>query len=88
MAIVYSSLMLRPDGLHYVAICPAEAWSRFKAITYVSNASHQRPDWIASMAMAIPLTYFLSGALAFRIPAHEARAGAVTLLERVALSWR
>jgi hypothetical protein len=80
MAIVYSSLLLGLDGLHYVSIGPAEAWSRFKAIAYVTNASDQRPDWIANMVM--------SGALAFRMPAHEARARAVTLLARVAFTWR
>jgi hypothetical protein len=66
LAVIYSSLILGPDGLHYIAISPGEAWRKFVAISYVDNASDQRADWIANLMMIIPLSYFLSGALAFQ----------------------
>lgn len=66
----YSSLLLGPDGLHYVPITAAEAWRKFRAVTFVANGSDQRPDWIANMLMTIPLAYFVNGA--FR-PAGAAR---------------
>src|SRR5271155_4873805 len=62
LAIAYSSLMLGPDGLHYVPIGAAEAWQKFRAIRFIDNASDQRSDWIANMMMAIPLAYFVNGA--------------------------
>jgi VanZ family protein len=67
LAIVYSSLMLGPDGLHYVPISAAEAWQKFRAIRFIDNASDQRSDWIANMMMAIPLAYFVNGAFAARV---------------------
>ena len=80
LAIVYSSLMLGPDGLHYVPITAAEAWRKFRAIHYVHNASDQRPDWIANMMMTIPLSGFFYGALALRKTSNgAAHAAAVTL---------
>jgi hypothetical protein len=63
---VYSSLLLGPDGLHYVPITAAEAWQRFRAVTFVANGSDQRPDWIANMMMTIPLAYFVNGAFRLR----------------------
>ena len=62
LTIVYSSLMLGPDGLHYVPISAADAWQQFRAIHFIDNASDQRSDWIANMMMAIPLAYFVNGA--------------------------
>jgi glycopeptide antibiotics resistance protein len=67
LAIIYSSLMLGPDGLHYVPIGAAEAWQKFRAIHFIDNASDQRSDWIANMMMAIPLAYFVNGAFAQRV---------------------
>src|ERR1700761_5450997 len=63
---VYSSLLLGPDGLHYVPISAAEAWQKFRAVTFVANGSDQRPDWIANMMMTIPLAYFVNGAFRLR----------------------
>ena len=63
VAILYCSLLLGPDGLHYVPLGAAEAWQRFRAIHFVDNASDQRADWIANAIMTIPLAYFLYGAL-------------------------
>jgi glycopeptide antibiotics resistance protein len=85
LIILYSSLILGPDGLHYVAIGPAAAWDRFRAIAYVSNASDQRPDWIANMLMTIPLAFLASGALAWRRrPLGEAGAAALAVFICVA----
>jgi len=36
LAIIYSSLMLGPDGLHYVPISAAEAWQKFRAIRFIA----------------------------------------------------
>jgi VanZ family protein len=80
LGIVYSSLILGPDGLHYVAIRPAEAWVRFLSVTYIDNASDQRPDWIANMMMTIPLAFFVNGALIGRRTIGEARSQAATLV--------
>ncbi|HEX4506075.1 MAG TPA: VanZ family protein, partial [Alphaproteobacteria bacterium] len=66
MVTVYSSLLLGPDGLHYVPISAAEAWQKFRAVTFVVNGSDQRPDWIANMMMTIPLAYFVNGAFRLR----------------------
>ena len=66
LAIVYSSLMLGPDGLHYVPISAAEAWQKFRDIRFIDHASDQRPDWIANLMMTIPLGYFVNGTLALR----------------------
>jgi VanZ family protein len=63
LAVIYSSLMLGPDGLHYVPISAAEAWRKFRAIRFIDNASDQRSDWIANMMMVTPLAYFVNGAL-------------------------
>jgi VanZ family protein len=63
LTILYCSLMLGPDGLHYVPLSAAEAWQRFRAIHFVDNASDQRADWIANAIMTIPLAYFVNGAL-------------------------
>jgi VanZ family protein len=63
LAVLYSSLMLGPDGLHYVPLSAAEAWQRFRAIHFVDNASDQRADWIANAIMTIPLAYLVNGAL-------------------------
>ena len=63
---VYSSLLLGPDGLHYVPISAAEAWQKFRAVTFVANGSDQRPDWIANLMMTIPLAYFVNGAFRLR----------------------
>jgi hypothetical protein len=62
LAVLYCSLMLGPDGLHYLPLTAAEAWQRFRAIHFVDNASDQRADWIANAIMTIPLAYFLNGA--------------------------
>jgi VanZ family protein len=67
LAIVYSSLMLGPDGLHYVPISAAEAWQKFRAVRFIDNASDQRSDWIANMMMAIPLAYFVNAAFARQV---------------------
>jgi VanZ family protein len=81
LAIVYSSLLLGPDGLHYVAISPIEAWHKFLAMTYMDNASDQRPDWIANMMMIIPFAFFLNGALlSGRQAGREARAAVTAAL--------
>src|SRR5580692_1289399 len=64
LAIIYSSLMLGPDGLHYVPISAADAWQKFRAIRFIDNASDQRSDWIANMMMTIPLAYFVNSAFA------------------------
>jgi hypothetical protein len=63
LAILYCSLMLGPDGLHYVPLSAAEAWQRFRAVHFVANASDQRADWIANAIMTIPLAYLVNGAL-------------------------
>jgi VanZ family protein len=63
LAILYCSLMLGPDGLHYVPLSSAEAWQRFRAIHFVDNASDQRADWIANAIMTIPLACFVNGAV-------------------------
>jgi len=62
LAVTYSSLMLGPDGLHYVPISAADAWQKFRAIGFIDNESDQRSDWIANMMMAIPFAYFVNGA--------------------------
>ena len=77
-AILYASLVLGPDGLHYVALDPGEAWRRFRAIAFIGNASDQRADWIANMLMTIPLGYCLRGILTPN--GGERRADALTLL--------
>jgi len=63
---IYSSLLLGPDGLHYVPITAAEAWRKFLGVAFVANGSDQRADWIANMLMAIPLAYFVNGAFPLR----------------------
>ncbi len=81
LAILYCSLMLGPDGLHYVPLSAAEAWQRFREIHFVANASDQRADWIANAIMTIPLAYFLNGAMrpGLRSGLKSGRAG-ITLL--------
>jgi glycopeptide antibiotics resistance protein len=66
LMVVYSSLLLGPDGLHYVPISAAEAWQKFRAVGFIANGSDQRADWIANMMMVIPLAYFVNGAFPLR----------------------
>ncbi len=65
LGIVYTSLVLGPSGLHYVAISPELAWQKFMAIHFVHHGSDQRADWIANMIMPIPLAYLLNSAFSF-----------------------
>jgi VanZ family protein len=64
LIVAYSSLLLGPDGLHYVPISAAEAWQKFSGVRFIDNGSDQRADWIANMMMTIPLAYLVNGAFA------------------------
>jgi VanZ family protein len=66
LAVVYCSLLLGPDGPHYVPLGLIAAWEKFRLVQFADNASDQRPDWIANMIMTIPLAYFVRGALPSR----------------------
>jgi hypothetical protein len=66
LAIVYTSLVLGPEGHRYAPIGIAEAWRKFRAVGFIANGSDQRPDWIANMMMVIPLAYFVNGAFRLR----------------------
>jgi hypothetical protein len=66
LAIVYSSLVLGPEGHRYAEMGAAEAWRKFRAVGFAANGSDQRPDWIANMMMTIPLAYFVIGAFRLR----------------------
>ena len=63
LAIIYASLMLGPDGMHYVRLEPTEALRRFLAIRYVAHDADQRPDWIANLLLLVPLGYLTRAAL-------------------------
>jgi len=66
LTVVYSSLLLGPEGHRYAPIGAAEAWRKFRAVGFAANGSDQRPDWIANMLMTIPLAYFVNGAFRLR----------------------
>src|SRR5579871_3853197 len=62
--VVYGSLVLGPEGLHFVPRDPAYAWQRFLNTSIIENGSDQRPDWIANLLLLVPLGFLLQGALA------------------------
>jgi VanZ family protein len=63
LAMIYSSVVLGPAGLHYVPISLGEAWDKFLALRYIDNGSNQRPDWIANLLMTIPLSVLINSAV-------------------------
>jgi VanZ family protein len=64
VAVVYSSVVIGPLGLHFVPTDPAEQWQRFLATPLVDSGSDQRADWIANLLLAVPLGFLLTGTLA------------------------
>lgn len=80
LAIIYTSLVLGPEGQHFLAMSPAEAWHKFRAVQFIDTASDQRADWIANAMMMIPFAFFVHGALTLdRPPARDIRRVAVAL---------
>lgn len=63
LAMVYSSLILGPAGLHYVPISFGEAWDKFLSIRYMDNGSNQRADWMGNLLMAAPLSFLINSAV-------------------------
>ena len=80
LAMVYSSLVLGPAGLHYVPLGFGEAWDKFMSVRFVPHGSNERPDWIANMMLPIPLAFLISSAAGFGGQAGRRATGiAVTL---------
>ena len=67
LALVYSSLVLGPVGLHYVPLGLGEAWDRFMSVRFVPHGSNERPDWIANMMLPIPLAFLINSVFGFGI---------------------
>ncbi len=63
--IVYSSTVVGPSGLTFVALDGATAWREFegRAFTWVSLGSDQRSDWMGNLLMGVPFGFLLAGAL-------------------------
>jgi VanZ family protein len=63
VAVLYVSTVLGPGGFNFVPRDPAAAWSALVATPYLANGSDQRPDWMANLAMLVPLGFLAAGAL-------------------------
>jgi VanZ family protein len=63
LLVVYSSLVIGPLGVHFVAMDPAAAWREFLATPFVDHDSNERPDWIANLIMLAPFGYLAAGML-------------------------
>jgi len=62
LAVTYVSVVIGPLGFHYVQRDFGEAWQTLLAIKYVEHGSDQRADWMANLAMTVPLGFFCIGA--------------------------
>jgi VanZ family protein len=80
LAMVYSSLVLGPVGLHYVPLGPGEAWDKFMSVRFVQHGSNERPDWIANMLLPIPLAFVINSVFAFGAVAGRRAAGIAATL--------
>jgi glycopeptide antibiotics resistance protein len=78
LGVIYSSLVLGPIGLHFVAFSLGDVWQKILAIRFVPHASDQRPDWIANLTMMVPLGFLVMAVLCWRRGWNAARLGAVT----------
>jgi VanZ family protein len=63
LAVIYVSLMLGPDGVNFVPRDPLTAWQALLATPYLATGSDQRPDWMANLAMLVPLGFLVTGGL-------------------------
>lgn len=84
LLVAYSSTVVGPDGLHFVAPGDGTVWREFasRAFTWVSLGSDQRADWIGNLMMGVPLGFLLAGAFEpkqGRAPHRLAAAGAAWL---------
>ena len=79
-AMIYSSLVLGPVGLHYVPLAFGEAWDRFISVRFVPHGSNERPDWIANMMLPIPLAFLINSAAGFGGQAGRRLGGIVAAL--------
>ncbi len=63
--VAYSSTVIGPSGLNFVAQDPASAWREFsgRAFTWVDLGSDQRADWMGNLIMLLPLGFLLAGSL-------------------------
>ena len=62
LAITYVSVAIGPLGFHYVQRDFGEAWQALLAMKYVEHGSDQRADWMANLAMTVPLGFLCIGA--------------------------
>jgi len=62
LAVTYVSVVIGPLGFHYVQRDVGEAWQALLAMKYVEHGSDQRADWMANLAMTIPLGFLCMGA--------------------------
>lgn len=62
-AIVYSSTVVGPTGIHFVPMDISKAWDQFLRTPYLIHGSDQRADWMANLIMFVPMGFLVSGAL-------------------------
>jgi len=62
LAVCYVSVVIGPLGFHYVPRDLGEAWRALLAIKFVEHGSDQRADWMANLAMTIPIGFLFTGA--------------------------
>jgi VanZ family protein len=62
-AMLYSSTLIGPAGIHFVPRDPVDAWRWFLATPYVDHGSDQRADWIGNLLMLVPFGFLVGGSL-------------------------
>ena len=63
LAILYCSVAVGPEGVHFVPLDPVDAWRSFLATPYQSYDPDQRADLIANLFMLVPLGFLVMGAV-------------------------
>ncbi len=58
--ILYSSTLIGPSGVNFVARNPIEAFRVFLTTPYVSHGSDQRADWIGNLLMLVPFGFLVA----------------------------
>lgn len=61
--VAYASIVVGPEGFHFVPLDLGIAWRRLIAAPYELNGSDQRADWMANLLMLVPLGWLANGAL-------------------------
>src|SRR3954451_23083428 len=60
---LYSSTLIGPTGINFVARDPADAFKVFLSTRYVDHGSDQRADWVGNLLMLVPLGFMVTAVI-------------------------